>query len=340
MDWLPSSEPSVERSVMVPLELQGNTLARASLETLGQAAKLADALGARVLAVVLGPETSETAETVSHQGVGQVLFCQSDLGVGLDAAGFAEVLSAIADRVEPGAVLMAATPWGQERAARLAARLGLGLASSVTAWRITEDGALRAGRPVYGGRLVEEVQFEPGEPFFLTLRPGLFPRLEPREGFESRTMALEPPPVTVRTATLLETLLSSESRKPLSEASVVVSGGAGIGGAEGFRVLEELAETMGAAVGASRAAVDSGWIEPARQVGQTGTVVSPDVYIACGISGAVQHRAGIRTSRFIVAINNDPQAPIFRFADVGIVGDLFEIVPQLTSELRERRENP
>ena len=322
---------------MVPVELHQASVTRSSLETLGQATLLAQELETSVLAVVLGPETSTVASTVTQQGAQRLLFCPSDSGATVGAGGFAELLAEVAERFRPSGILMAATPWGQERAARLATRLHLGLASSVTAWNLGEDGKLEVSRPVYGGRLVEQVEFDRQEIPFLTLRPGLFPVAEGLGNGRAETVKLDLPPTTARTASLVETILRSENERPLAEASVVVSGGAGMGGPEGFRVLEELAEAVGAAVGASRAAVDSGWTEPERQVGQTGTVVSPDLYIACGISGAVQHRAGIRTSRFIVAINIDPQAPIFRFADVGIVGDLFQVVPALTAELKQRR---
>ncbi len=323
---------------MVPLELHDDAVSRGSLEALGQARILADKLETTVLAVVSSPESDGIAASAGHHGARRLLFCPEREDGAVGAAGFAHLFADVAGWVDPAAILMAATAWGQERAARLGARLRLDLASSVTSWRLDDDRRLTVSRPVYGGRLVEEVGFDIWRsPPFLSLRPGLFAPVEVRGSGAIETFNIDLPPSTTRAADLVETVQRAREQLPLAEARVVVSGGAGIGGAAGFEVLEELAETMGAAVGASRAAVDSGWIDPARQVGQTGTVVSPDLYVACGISGAVQHRAGIRTSRFIVAINIDPQAPIFRFADVGIVGDLFDVVPVLTGELQRRR---
>lgn len=332
------SDAVAARPVLVPLEVREGAVARGSLEALGQAAILARTLEVGVHAVALGPEVAGVAEAVARFGPADLLVCPQQPPEGSGAAGFAEILAGIAERFPPSALLMAATPWGQERAARLAGRLGLELASSVTSWRRLPSGGLRATRPVYGGRLVEELELDPARTPFLTFRPGLFPLLEDSPRRPSRVLALELPAATARAARRLEILPRSAAGPSLAEATVVVSGGAGLGGPKGFELLEELARLLGGAVGASRVAVDSGWIDPERQVGQTGTVVSPDVYIACGISGAVQHRAGIRTARFIVAVNRDPQAPIFRFADVGIVGDLFEVVPALTEELRRRRE--
>lgn len=193
-------------------------------------------------------------------------------------------------------------------------------------------------RPVYGGRLVEEVELQTLNTRLATLRPSLFPLIESGNGCQPDVQIVEPPDPTSRAATLVEALQRGEDDKPLAEARIVVSGGTGVGGPEGFEVLRDLAEAVGGVIGASRAAVDAGWVAPELQVGQTGTVVSPDVYFACGISGAVQHRAGIRTARFIVAINIDPAAPIFRFSDAGIVGDLFDVVPILTAELRRRSQ--
>lgn len=339
MDWPLSSDPATQRPVVVPLEVRDGTVARGSLEALGQAASLAQRLATSVVAVKLGVEAPALAATVGRFGCASLLACRGRHPELLGAAGFAQVLSEIARQLRPSAMLMAATPWGQERAARLSGRLGLELTSSVTSWRLTEEGRLRASRPVYGGRLVEEVEYGREETPFLTLRPGLFPLLEVSQRRKARLIGVDLPPATGRAASLVETVRRPGEGTSLAEAKIVVSGGAGLGGAHGFRVVEELAQAMGAAVGASRAAVDAGWIQPERQVGQTGTVVSPDVYIACGISGAVQHRAGIRTARFIVAVNSDPQAPIFRFADVGIVGDLFEMVPTLTAELRQRLQH-
>jgi len=172
----------------------------------------------------------------------------------------------------------------------------------------------------------------------MTVRPNLFPLDAVPGGRAAEVAVFEASPLRALCSRLLEVSEGPRREPPLAEAEVVVSGGRGMGGAKQFAVLRDLAEAFGAAVGASRAAVDAGWMPPGRQVGQTGTVVSPKLYVACGISGAMQHRAGIRDSRFIAAVNSDPEAPIFRFADAGVVGDLFEVVPLLTEAVRRRRQ--
>jgi electron transfer flavoprotein alpha subunit len=231
-------------------------------------------------------------------------------------------------------VLLGATPQGQDLAARVAARLGLGLASDCTAFEVATDGRLIITRPIYGGRAIATV-IEKTTPQMVTVRPNVMMPLEPDT---SRTapvekLAVETGDIRAKVIDLIQE--SGRQQVGLSEAEIIVSGGRGLKGPENFCLLEELADVLGAAVGASRAAVDAGWIDHSHQVGQTGRTVTPNLYIACGISGAAQHLAGMKTARYIVAINRDPDAPIFRVADYGIVGDLFEVVPILTAELKK-----
>jgi electron transfer flavoprotein alpha subunit len=213
---------------------------------------------------------------------------------------------------------------------RLAARLGVGLAADCIGFSV-RDGRLMATRPIYAGKLWSEVAWK-SSPMLATLRPNVFKAGEADSG---RQTAVERPRVTVpgSATRLVELREETQTGLPeLAEAEIVVSGGRGMKGPENFGILEELARVLGAAVGASRAAVDAGWRPHRFQVGQTGRTVSPKLYIACGISGAIQHLAGMRTSKLIVAINKDPEAPIFKIADFGIVGDLFQVVPLLTQE--------
>jgi electron transfer flavoprotein alpha subunit len=210
------------------------------------------------------------------------------------------------------------------------------MASGIVAWELRPDGGLRVRRPVYGGRLVEDVEFC-GEPVIATLRPSVFPLPSPRDLPPAEIVELPAAASASPAVTLVQWLEEDRRAAGLAEAEVVVSGGRGMGGPEAFAMLEDLAAALGGVVGASRAAVDAGWMPPDRQVGQTGTAVSPRLYVACGISGAMQHRAGIRNARYIVAINNDPKAPIFRFADAGVVGDVFTVVPRLAAALRAGR---
>jgi electron transfer flavoprotein alpha subunit len=203
------------------------------------------------------------------------------------------------------------------------------------AWRL-EDGLLVAKRPIFAGKVYAEVVCETARPQMATGRPNVFPILEPDSGrtAEMVPLSVSLKPEDLRTR-LVEVLADQGGRVDLTEATCIVSGGRGMKGSENFIILEELAEVIGASVGASRSAVDAGWRPHSDQVGQTGKVVNPNLYIACGISGAIQHLAGMGSSKVIVAVNKDPDAPIFQKADYGIVGDLFEVVPILKEELKK-----
>jgi electron transfer flavoprotein alpha subunit len=217
--------------------------------------------------------------------------------------------------------------------ARLAARLAAGIAADCVAFGVT-DGRLVATRPVYAGKLVSRVRWT-GEPWVATLRPNVFKTADAEPG---RTPAVERQNLGGSTSAtrFVERREEAQTGLPeLTEAEIVISGGRGLKGPENFVLLEELAGVLGAAVGASRAAVDAGWKPHRFQVGQTGRTISPKLYIGCGISGAIQHLAGMRTSKVICAVNKDPDAPIFKIADFGLVGDLFEVVPLLTEEFRK-----
>ncbi len=248
---------------------------------------------------------------------------------------YTSVLNKLIRKEEPNAVLIGNTAMGKDLAPRLAQRLGVGLASDCTGMEKDDANFLSFKRPIYGGKAFAQVATDV-KPVLATIRPNTFPLAAPDAGrtAEIVTEAAEIDQDDLR-AILKEVIIAASERPELTEANVIVSGGRGMKGPENFPILEALADVLGGAVGASRAAVDAGWIEQKFQVGQTGKTVSPTLYIACGISGAIQHLAGMSSSKVLVAINKDPEANIFNLADYGIVGDLFEIVPLLTEEIKK-----
>ena len=245
-----------------------------------------------------------------------------------------DVLAALAGRVSPAAVLISASPEGKEIAGRLALRTGSGLLADV----VDLDAEGVATQSVFGGAFVVRSRITKGMPV-ITVRPGGVEAAAAEGGGEPAEETVEVPAVDPAKAAKIVNVQPVEGgdRPELTEASVVVSGGRGVGSADNFAVVEKLADVLGAAVGASRAAVDSGYYPHQFQVGQTGKTVSPQLYIALGISGAIQHRAGMQTSKTIIAVNKDPEAPIFEIADFGIVGDLFKVAPALTEEVAKRK---
>jgi electron transfer flavoprotein alpha subunit len=231
-------------------------------------------------------------------------------------------------------ILLSGTSLGRDVAARAAARLGTGLLSDVVELERTAGGALRGKRPVYSGKAYAWASVPEARPSMATLRPNVFPAVSGRG--PATTVAFDPGTVRARArVSRLETPAVQE--KDVAEASIVVSGGRGLKAPEHFALIRALADALGGAVGASRAVVDAGWISHSHQVGQTGKVVSPSLYVACGISGAIQHLAGMSSSKVIVAINKDPEAPIFKLATYGIVGDVFDVLPKLTEAIAKVR---
>jgi len=235
--------------------------------------------------------------------------------------------------MQPSVVLFGGTSNGRDLAPRLAARLNVGVASDVDRLEWT-SGKLRARRPVYSGKAFATVEVT-GNPAMATTRPNAFPEEQARGG-AAEVVEIAAPSVDAK-AKLIETKASEAGELTIAEADIIVSGGRGLKEAANFSLIRDLAHAIGGAVGASRATVDAGWIDHQHQVGQTGRVVSPNLYIAAGVSGAIQHLAGMSSSKHIVAINKDPEAPIFRVADLGVVGDLFQIVPALTEEVKNAK---
>jgi electron transfer flavoprotein alpha subunit len=292
---------------------------------------------ARVLgepaAVVVGkPGTADPlVDGLKSAGAAKIYVAESDTAENYLITPSVDVLAALAESASPAAVLLAASADGKEIAGRLAARIGSGLLIDV----VGVEAGPKAIHSIFGGAFTVEAQTN-GDTPVITVRPGAIDA-EPSDGAGEK-VAVEVPEAAENAAKVTKREPAVAGDRPeLTEATIVVSGGRGVGSAEKFSVVEELADSLGAAVGASRAAVDSGYYPGQFQVGQTGKTVSPQLYIALGISGAIQHRAGMQTSKTIVAVNKDEEAPIFEIADYGIVGDLFKVAPQLTEAVKTRK---
>lgn len=323
--------------VLVVGEMGANGAPRpVSWEMLTAARTIAEAMGGQVTGLVFGAGVAEAARTWGSAGTDRVLVTDDPRLAGLPAPAAAAVLAKAIDTVSPAVVLIPGTTAGRDFAPLVAARLGTGLAADCVELSV-EDGALRAVRPVLGGRAMTRVGFPGSPPAMVTLRAGSFAKAEPGvTNPDVETLNVEFAPEDLR-VTVVETSRKGAGGSRLDTADVVVSGGRGLEKPEQFVLVEELAEALGGAIGATRAVVDAGWRPHDEQVGQTGRTVSPRLYIAVGISGAVQHNVGMQGSDYIVAINRDPDAPIFKIASFGIVGDLFDVVPALTAEVRGAR---
>jgi electron transfer flavoprotein alpha subunit len=321
--------------ILVFIEQRNGNLRKASLEALSEAKRLASGAGLAVDAVLAGHGIAGKAAELGKYGAGRVFVADEEKLALYSAEGYAAAVRAAVERSAPVALFMAATALGRDLSGRVAARLGWGCLADVVRVRI-EGGAVVATRPVYSGKALATADGA-GKPVVVTLRPNVFPVVVG----DGKTEVEALPRATGDIRAVVREILAKEGGElDVAEADVIVSGGRGIKGPENFALIRDLAKLLGAAVGASRAVVDAGWIDHAHQVGQTGKVVSPSLYIACGISGAIQHLAGMSSSKVIVAINKDPEAPIFKVADYGIVGDLFQVVPPLIEEIKKLKAEP
>ena len=319
-------------SVLVFVEQREGRVRPVSREALGEGTRLAASLGGPVVAVCPAAADPGLA-ALGAAGAERAILARHDAFGYYHAAGYARAVAVAVEAVKPAAVLFAASAMGKDLAPRVAARLDLGLATDCTKLE-AQGGRLVATRPVYAGKAIQTVTFTRA-PALVSIRPKNFAPVE-RDGaaIPVETVAVADDPSFAR-AKVLRVTSSAAGKTDLTESEIIVSGGRGLKGPENFKIIEELAEALGATVGASRAVVDAGWRPHADQVGQTGKTVSPKLYVAVGISGAIQHLAGMSSSRCIVAINKDPEAPIFKVADYGLVGDLFEVVPALTEAVKK-----
>jgi electron transfer flavoprotein alpha subunit len=307
------------------------------LEMVVGARQLADAVGQKAVAVVIGSGTDEAVKAAASYGADQVIVVDGADYADYSTEGYTYALEQLINKYKPAALLIGVTVNGRDLAPRLAARVKTGLTADCTALEIdAATGIIQWTRPVYGGNSMAVIECPEARPQMGTVRASVFKRGEPDTSRNAEVIKedIVVPAGTIRTA-IVEKITEATEGVKLEDADVVVSGGRGVGSAEGFDMLKELADLLGGAVGASRAAVDAGWIPQITQVGQTGKTVSPKLYIACGISGAIQHLAGMTGSDVVVAINRDADAPIFEVADYGVVGNLKQIVPALIDAVKK-----
>lgn len=323
------------QGVWIVAEQRDGEIRKISYELASEGRRLADALGQELTVLLLGSNVKDKAAGLGQYGADKVMVADDPRLAVYTTDAYVSVIAELAKANDPAILLLGASVQGKDLSARLSAKLNVGMAQDCTVFSI-EDGNLVAIRPIYAGKAYAKLTFENSLPQMATARPNVMTMNEPDTsksaevidaGFSLDEGALKTKVVEVR---------KDESGKvDLTEADKIVAGGRGMKGAENYTVLEELSDLLGASVGASRSAVDAGWRPHSDQVGQTGKVVSPTLYVACGISGAIQHMAGMSTSKVIVAINKDPDAPIFQKADYGVVGDLFDVVPALTEEVKK-----
>ncbi|MBJ9987768.1 electron transfer flavoprotein subunit alpha/FixB family protein [Paenibacillus sp. S28] len=321
----------MSKTFVIVAEVRGGSLRQVSLEAL-QAASIAKNEGDAVAAVLIGSQITTLAADLAGYVEGRVYAVDHPELEIYNAEAYFDVVQSVFEQVTPDVVILGHTALGRDLAPKIAAHLGAGQISDVTA--IEQNGGEAVyTRPIYAGKAFEQKSFTDG-PQVVTIRPN---NLSPAPSVSSPGEIIEidyAPSGSLRSI-VKDIVRKTSGKVDLTEAKIIVSGGRGVKSAEGFKPLEELADVLHGAVGASRAACDAGYCDYSMQIGQTGKVVTPEIYIACGISGAIQHLAGMSQSRVIIAINKDPEAPIFKVADYGIVGDLFEVVPLLTREFRK-----
>ena len=353
-----ASDLSAYKDVWVYAEQRAGKIMNVALELVGEGLRLAREIGpeTKVWAVLIGDKVEDLAKDCVEFGADGVYVIEDDLLKGYTTDGYTKVFTDLIAEKKPEIVLFGATHIGRDLAPRVAARLSTGLTADCTRLDIkvssyidyaekyttqdtsdldpeSDDKGLMQTRPAFGGNLMATIMTPNTRPQMATVRPGVMTKCARREGAKGEIVNVKPSlaesDIHVR---VKEIVKSAKEIVSLTDAKIICSGGRGLGGPDGFKLIKEFADKVGGVVGSSRAAVDAGWIDHSHQVGQTGTTVKPNIYFACGISGAIQHLAGMQTSDMIVAINKDPDAPIFEVADYGIVGDLYKVIPEIISE--------
>lgn len=327
------------KGVWVFAEQREGELQKVSLELLGEGRRVADKLGVKLTALLLGNNVSNLAEKLAAHGADEVLVAEDKNLEHYTTDAYTKVICDLATERKPGILFVGATFIGRDLGPRIAARLSTGLTADCTSIDVeVENGDLLATRPAFGGNLMATIACPDHRPQMATVRPGVFEAVNT----DASNCKIEKVNVNlvdsdVRTK-VIETVKTAKDIIDISEAKIIVAGGRGVGSKENFAMLQELADVLGGVVAGSRAAVEKGWIENAYQVGQTGKTVKPTIYIACGISGAIQHVAGMQDSEVIIAINKDETAPIMSVADYGIVGDVKKVLPELIAQAKAIKE--
>jgi electron transfer flavoprotein alpha subunit len=316
--------------ILVYIEQRENSIKKSSLEALSYANLLASSNNGEVVAAIIGGDLNNQLNELSKYGANKIIVCQDPKFEKYSSSAYSKILIDIIKKENANIIFLSATSLGKDLAPRLAARLDAGLCSDCTSI-VIENNDMIITRPVYAGKALIDVKLK-SEIKIYTLRPNVFPLKEVT--INAQKEEYKPELTDLDFISFVKDITLSKGKKDVAEADIIVTGGRGMKGPEHFHLIEELADLLGAAVGASRSVVDAGWRPHSEQVGQTGKTVSPTLYIACGVSGAIQHIAGMSSSKHIIAINKDKDAPIFQYADYGIVGDVFEVLPELIKELK------
>lgn len=323
------------KNVWIFIEQRQGKLQNVSIQLLGEGRKIADRLGVELCGVLLGNNIMNLAEQVIEYGADKVYVSEDSRLENYTTDGYTTVISNMIEELKPEILLVGATNIGRDLAPRISARVDTGLTADCTELDVEiETRTLLQTRPAFGGNLMATIVTTEFRPQMSTVRPGVMQKAERQAGRQGEIIKIDSnlKDEDLRTE-VINAIKTARKGVSIEEAEIIVSGGRGLGSAEGFELIKELADKLGGEVGASRGCVDNGWIDPCHQVGQTGKTVRPRIYIACGISGAIQHVAGMQNSDIIIAINENPEALIFETANYGIVGDLYKVIPAIIEEL-------
>ncbi len=324
--------------ILVFAEQRDGEFRRVAFEAVSEARRLKERIGGPVAALLIGHNVGGLTETLGRYGAEKLYVADHEFLARYSGEAYRNIFLDAIERMKPSMIVVGSTAMGRDLVPRIAAKLGVPAAMEVTEI-IVEDGVVRVKRPIQMGKIIATYRLR-SEPYIIVIRPNTFPVEELEEPVSPAVEVIDASKHIEGVRDRVVDFVAAEKKMmDLTEAPVIVSGGRGLGGPEPFKMLWELAELLGGTVGASRAAVDAGWISHDHQVGLTGKIVSPNLYIAVGISGQIQHKVGCINSKVIVAINKDPEAPIFEFADYGIVGDLFEVVPRLIEEIKKLKQS-